>query len=132
MSANTDERKAVEGVLDLVRGCHIYGDKGFIGQDWQEEIVRYSGNKILTVAKSNQLKQIPQNVRKTIGRIRQRVEGVFHELQNTGRNPERLLNKKVEGLNTHIAAKIASHTLRVLLRHQFGIDVLRFQSSSVI
>ncbi len=91
-----------------------------------------SGNQILTVAKSNQLKQIPQNVRKTIGRIRQRVEGVFHELQNTGRNPERLLNKKVEGLNTHIAAKIASHTLRVLLRHQFGIDVLRFQSSSVI
>lgn len=130
--ANTDERKAVEGVLDVVRGCHIYGDKGFIGQDWQEKIVRHSGNKILTVAKANQLEQIPQNVKKIIGRIRQRVEGVFHELQNTGRNPERFLNKKIEGLNTHIAAKIASHTLRLLLRSQFGIDVLRFQSSSII
>lgn len=54
------------------------------------------------------------------------VEGVFHEIQNTGRNPERLLNKTVEGLCAHIAAKMASHTLRLLLRRCFGIDVLRF------
>ena len=86
----------------------------------------------MTVAKANQIEQIPQNVKKMIGRTRQRVEGVFHEIQNTGRNPQRLLNKKVEGLNTHLAAKIASHTLRLLLRSQFSIDVLRFQSSSSI
>ena len=52
---------------------------------------------------------------------------VFHEIQNTGRNPERLLNKTVRGLATHMAAKIASHTLRLLLRDPFAIDVLTFQ-----
>jgi hypothetical protein len=49
---------------------------------------------------------------------------VVHEIQNTGRNPERLLNKTVGGLATHMAAKIASHTLPLLLRGRFGIDVL--------
>jgi hypothetical protein len=56
---------------------------------------------------------------------------VVHEIQNTGRNPERLLNKTVGGLATHMAAKIASHTLPLLLRGRFGIDVLTFQSSSI-
>ena len=30
VSANTDERKSVEGVLETVRNCDIYGDKGFL------------------------------------------------------------------------------------------------------
>ena len=57
---------------------------------------------------------------------------MFHEIQNTGRNPERFLNKTIEGLNTHMAVKIASHTLRLLLRKKLGIDVLRFQSTPVV
>ena len=128
--ANTDERKAAQGVLTVVQGCNIYADKGFIGQDWQQQISTQTGNQIFTVARANQLKQRKQEVKRLIGRIRQRIEGVFHEIQNTGRNPERFLNKTIGGLNTHMAAKVASHTLRVLLRKKLGIDVLRFQSTS--
>lgn len=131
VAANTDERKAVEGVLQLVRGCDIYGDKGFIGQDWQFEITNSTGNRIWTIQRCNQHKFASSNLKRLIGRVRQRIEGVFHEIQNTGRNPERLLNKTVQGFTTHIAAKITSHTLRLLLRSQFGIDVLTFQSVSV-
>ena len=126
--ANTDERQAVEGVIDLVRGCDIYGDKGFIGQDWQESITCSTGNRIWTIQRCNQQERVSSALKRLISRVRQRIEGVFHEIQNTGRNPERLLNKTVNGLATHIEAKIASHTLRLLLRHQFGIDVLTFQS----
>ena len=71
-----------------------------------------------------------KDLKRLIGRVRQRIEGVFHEIQNTGRNPERLLNKTVQGFATHIVAKITSHTLRLILRSQFGIDVLTFQSIS--
>lgn len=70
-------------------------------------------------------------MKRFISRIRQRIEGVFHEIQNTGRNPEQLLNKTIDGFCTHIAAKIASHTLRLLLRHCFGINILTFQIKSV-
>ncbi len=133
--ANTDEREAVEGVLQVAHGCDIYGDKGFIGEDWrreasplgQEEITQLTGNKIWTIHRYNQDQQHSSTLKRLIGRVRQRIEGVFHEIQNTGRNPERLLNKTIEGFTTHIAAKITSHTLRLLLSSQFGIDVLTFQ-----
>jgi hypothetical protein len=130
VSANTDERKAVEGVLEAVRHCDIYGDKGFIGQDWQEEIASSTGNQIWTIYRENQQHQHSADLKRLISKVRQRIEGVFHEIQNTGRNPERLLNKTVMGFTTHMAAKIASHTLRLLLRIQFGIDVQTFQSTT--
>jgi hypothetical protein len=55
----------------------------------------------------------------------------FPKFTHTGRNPERLLNKTVDGFCVHIAAKIASHTLRLLLRRRFGINVLSFQFQSL-
>ena len=129
--ANTDERKAVEGVLQVVRGSDIYGDKGFIGQHWQSEITFSTGNRIWTIQRENQLQKVNPVVKRLISRVRQRIEGVFNEIQNTGRNPERLLNKTVNGLATHMAIKMTSHTLRLVLHRRFGIDVLTFQSSSV-
>lgn len=129
--ANTDERQAVEGILEMVRDSDIYGDKGFIGQDWQEQIVESTGNQIWTIHRENQHNQDSAGLKRLISRIRQRIEGVFHEIQNTGRNPERLLRKTVEGFATHMTAKITSHTLRLFLRRQFGIDVLTFQARTV-
>lgn len=128
--ANIDERQAVEGIMAMVRGSDIYGDKGFIGQDWQEQIIESTGNQIWTIHRENQHHQHSADLKRLISRVRQRIEGVFHEIQNTGRNPERLLRKTVEGFATHVAAKITSHTLRIFLRRQFGIDVLTFQSTT--
>ena len=127
VSANTDERKSVEGILETVHNCDIYGDKGFIGQDWQQQIASSTGNRIWTILRQNQHHQSSSNLRRLISRVRQRIEGVFHEIQNTGRNPERLLNKTVRGLAIHMTAKIASHTLCLLLRDRFLIDVLTFK-----
>jgi len=129
--ANTDERIAAECVLETVNSSHIYADKGFISTDWQLAIARRTGNRIWTLKRDNQHLQHSPTLKRFISRVRQRVEGVFHEIQNTGRNPERLLNKTVDGFCVHIAAKIASHTLRLLLRRHFGIDVLTFQSQPI-
>ena len=106
-------------MLQLARGCDIYGDKGFIGQDGrreasplgQEEITCSTGNHIWTIQRCNQDHQAFSTLKRLLGRIRQRIEGVFHEIQQvdctwrgnltvprlqiTGRNPERLLNKTV-------------------------------------
>ncbi|MEM6611377.1 MAG: transposase [Cyanobacteria bacterium P01_C01_bin.72] len=127
VSANTDERKSVEGVLETVRNSDIYGDKGFIGQDWQQQIASSTGNRIWTIHRQNQHHQNSSSLKRLISRVRQRIEGVFHEIQNTGRNPKRLLNKTVGGLATHLTAKIASHTLRLLLRERFAMDVLTLE-----
>lgn len=77
--------------------------------------------------RKNQKQQHPASLNRFISRVRQRIEGVFHEVQNTGRSPERLLNKTVKGFCVPIAAKMASYTLRLLLKRQFGINVLTCQ-----
>jgi hypothetical protein len=129
VAAHTDEREAAESVLCYVRNCDILADKGFIGEDWQEEVSISSGNRIWTPKRMNQNQQNSSMFDHLLKKFRQRIEGVFNEVQNTGRNLERLLRKKISGLCIHVAAKMASHTLRIFLRQRFGIDVLTFEQS---
>lgn len=62
-----------------------------------------------------------------LSQVRARIEGSFNELQNTGRNVERLLAKTVIGLTTRVIAKATSDTLKQLLRSSFSLDVQTFQ-----
>lgn len=129
--ANTDERAAAETVLSDIQGCTILTDKGFIGTDWQADIAKYTGNRIFTPMRENQHQQNPPAFDRLLCHFRERIEGVFNEIQNTGRHLERLLRKKVSGIQLQVAAKVASHTLRIVLRQSFAIDVLTFEQQSV-
>jgi len=124
--ANTDERLAGESILYSLRGCYIYADKGFIGEDWQEKVFRHTRNRVFTTKRANQKKQNPIEFDRWLNSIRERIEGVFHEIQNTGRNIERLLAKTVIGLTTRIIAKMTSHLLKFILRKFHGINVQTF------
>ena len=124
--ANTDERLAAESILYALRGCNIYADKGFIGEDWQEKIFRHTRNRVFTAKRDNQKEQNPVEFDRWLNSIRERIEGVFNEIQNTGRNIERLLAKTVIGLTTRIIAKMTSHLLKFVLRKFHGIDVQTF------
>lgn len=125
--ANTDEREAAEVVLSQVSKVTIFGDKGFIGAKWQAQLFSMTGNLIYTAKRRNQAQQNSTQFDHFINAIRERIEGTFHVIQNTGRHLERLLAKSVIGLCTRVAAKIASHTLKLILLRDFGIDVQRFQ-----
>jgi hypothetical protein len=127
VAANTDERAAAEEVLCSVRSCDIFGDKGFIGVEWQQEIKEQSGNRVWTTKRVNQKEQNPKWFDRLLNSVRERIEGSFNELQNTGRNLERLLAKTVVGLTTRVIAKVTSYTLKLLLRNLFGLDVQTFR-----
>ena len=58
--------------------------------------------------------------------MRLRIEGLFNEIQNVGKNVERLLAKTILGLCARIVAKMTSHLLKYMLRIKFGIDVISF------
>jgi hypothetical protein len=127
VAANTDERVAAQEVLSSLRSCDIFGDKGFIGAEWQQEVKEQSGNRIWTTKRINQKEQNPVWFDRLLSSVRERIEGSFNELQNTGRNLERLLAKTVIGLSTRVIAKVTSYTLKQLLRDSFGLDVQTFQ-----
>jgi len=125
--AHTDERVAAEAVLVYLRGCKIIGDKGFIGSDWQAQVYTWTQNQILTPKRSNQYQQNPKGLDRWLNSIRERIEGVFHELTDTGRDLEGLLAKTLVGLCTRVIAKMASHALKHVLNIQFGIKVQTFE-----
>lgn len=128
--ANTDERQAIEAVIDRISHATLIGDKGFIGVEWQDQIQQQTGNTVSTPKRKNQKIQHPDGFETLLNTVRERIEGVFHELQNTGRNLERLLAKSVTGLVTRVIAKVTAHLLKHVLRLRFGIDVQTFQVSS--
>lgn len=127
VAANTDEREAAEVVLQRVRDCDIFGDKGFIGEDWQADIRQRTGNRLWTAKRANQFLQNPPEFDRLLNSIREHIEGTFHCLQNTGRNIERLLAKTVQGLCTRVILKVTCLVLKHLLRRRFAIDVQSFQ-----
>lgn len=124
--ANTDERKSSEAILDVVKGAKIIGDKGFLGAEWQAKVYSETGNEVITPKRKNQKEQHPDGFEATLNRVRERIEGVFNELQNTGRNLERLLAKTITGLCTRIIAKVTSHLVKYMLRQKYQIDVQTF------
>jgi len=128
--AHTDEREAAEAVLTYLRGCQIIGDKGFIGMDWQAQVHAWTQNQIWTPKRSNQYQQNPKALDRWLNSVRERIEGVFHELTNTGRDLEGLLAKTLVGLCTRVIAKMASHALKHVLNIQFGIMVQTFEMAA--
>ena len=128
--ANSDERLAAEAILDQLSGCDLFTDKGFIGLEWQTRIFDQTNNLIWTPRRSNQYVQNTRSLDRWLSSVRERIEGVFHEIQNTGRNIERLLTKTVIGLCTRVIAKMTSHLLRHLLLIDFGVNVQTFETVS--
>ena len=122
-----DERLAGEAVIDYLASCDIFADKGFLGHEWQTSIFDQTNNLIWTPKRKNQYVQNSKALDRWLSSVRERIEGVFHEVQNTGRNLERLLAKTVLGLCTRIIAKMTSHLLRRLLLIDFGINLQTFQ-----
>jgi hypothetical protein len=128
--ANTDERLAAEAIIDYLSGCDIFADKGFIGLEWQTQIFDQTNNLVWTPRRSNQRLQNSKKLDRWLSSTRERIEGVFHEIQDTGRNLERLLTKTVIGLSTRVITKMTSHLLRHLLRLDFDINVQRFERTA--
>jgi hypothetical protein len=126
--ANLDERLAAEAVVDYLSACDIFADKGFIGLEWQSQIFDQTWNLVWTPRRSNQDQQNSKHLDRWLSNARERIEGLFHELQNTGRNIERLLAKTVLCLCTRIIAKIASHVLKHVLLANFNVKVQSFQA----
>ena len=128
--ASTDERKAAEALLDQISGFDLFGDKGFLGKTWQAKINQQTGNIIWTPRRKNQHQQQSKTFERWLNGLRLRIEGLFNEIQNVGKNVEKLLAKTILGLCARIAAKMTSHLLKYMLRIKFGIDVISFSQIS--
>jgi len=128
--ANTDERDAADEILDtLPWGSNVWSDKGFIGEDWQDDW-NHQGISIWSPKRENQNEQNPAHFDQLLNQVRERIEGAYDILKEGGRSVERTLAITVDGLCSRIITKISSVTLRLFLRRFFGIDVLTYTVNS--
>lgn len=114
--ASTDERQAAETLLEELTGFRLLADKGFVGKDWQAGVQQRTNNQVWTPKRKNQAEQQPETFERWPNGLRLRIEGLFNEIQNVGKNLERLLAKTVLGLCARVVAKMASHLLKYILR----------------
>jgi hypothetical protein len=117
--ANLDERQAAEAVIGHFSFCDIFADKGFLVLAWKTQIFEQTHNLIWTPRRLNQSIRNEKSLDRCLSCVCERMEGVFHEIQNTGRNIERLLAKTVLELCTRIIMKMTSHLLRQILLFDF-------------
>ena len=87
----------------------ILADKGFLRADWQQGYRETRGLDILIPTRANQRTARPAGVQQRLNRLREQIEGAFHEVQNTGRRLEHPASRTLRGLRTHVAAKMTSH-----------------------
>lgn len=126
--ANLDKRLAAEAVINYLSVCAILADKGFLGLEWQSQNFDQTCNLVWTPKRSDQYQQNSKSLDCWLSSVRKRIEGLYHELHNTGRNIERLLAKTVLGLCTRVTAMITSHVLKHLLLVDFCVKVQSYQA----
>ncbi|MEM6282801.1 MAG: IS982 family transposase [Chloroflexota bacterium] len=70
VSANTDERKAAEAVVDRIANAKLIGDKGFLGAEWQEQVHHQTRNTFITPKHKNQKVQHPDGFEVLLNSVR--------------------------------------------------------------
>ncbi len=124
--ANTDERLAGLEMLDHLYGCELLAEKGFIGEQWQAELLTEQSTRVFTPKRKNQKIQFSRAFELWMKGKRERIESLFQEVQNTGRNIEHLLAKTRWGLFTRVITRVTSQVFKILLRNRYSIDPLSF------
>lgn len=125
--AHTDEREAVEGVLDATWGLVALGDKGFIGEEWQADWQERRGHLILTPKRRNQKVQNPPALERLLGRVRKLLETVIDQLKEH-LYLEKTRARTLLGLWVRVLAKLTAHTLGLVLNRSFGQDPLALKA----
>ena len=124
--ANATEHQAAEAIIDRIGSSDIVADKGFISDPWQAIIYEETGNRFWTPKRANQHRQNRLEFDRWLKHYRNRIEGVFHELTDTGCCLERLHARTLIGLVTRVIAKFTSHALKWILSLRFDINVQSF------
>ena len=82
LPANTDERVALEELLEHYRDLEIFADKGFVDQRRQAELRERYGHRVWTPKRENQREQNPQEWDAYCTRLRQRIETTFDQAKD--------------------------------------------------
>ena len=122
--ANIDER---ESLWDLLGGIHgmVIADKGLIGADYQNELLRCANINLQTAVRSNMEENRSPKFLKWLVSTRRLIETVIGQLTERFKI-EKVRARKLWYLTNRIARKVLAHTICICINKKMGNPPLQF------
>jgi hypothetical protein len=123
-AAPVDERAALFDVLPGIQGLLI-GDKGYISQPLQKELLIYYGVDLETPLRKNMIDTRPPDFVTSLVKIRRLVETVIGQLTEQF-HIAKVRARDLWHLTSRINRKILAHTMGIYLNSLLGREPLQF------
>jgi transposase len=118
-SANADEREAAHDMLEARHDLLVLGDKGYIKAALAEELWERCHIRLVTLSRSNQHEQLPDEVRRLLNQVRQIIETVTGQLTEQFQIETNHAHS-FWGLCARLYTKLTAHTLCIYLNRLLG------------
>ncbi len=128
--ANIDERESLWDIVKNIRGLLI-ADKGLIGEDYQEQIRKYTDVNLQTPTRSNMSDMRGKDCNRWIISTRRLVETVIAQLAGQF-NIEKIRARDLWHLTNRIVRKILAHTAGVMVNKIMGNPPLQFECLGIV
>jgi DDE family transposase len=118
-SANADEREVAHDMLAVRHDLLVLGDKGYIKAALTQELWERCRIRLLTLPRSNQHEQLPDDTRRLINQVRQIIETVNGQLTEQFQIESNHAHS-FWGLCARLYTKLTAHTLCIYLNRLLG------------
>ena len=125
-SADIDDREVLRLLSERGRYPMILGDKGYISEHLQEELLRTEGTVLLATRRSNQKDQYPKAFRKCQVRLRRRIETTLSQLRDQF-CIARVRAQTHWGLRTRMSNKFGSCLIGAFLNRCLGRSLMKLK-----
>ena len=125
-AANTDDREVLRHLAEQGEYPILLGDKGYISEDLQTELMETEGSVLLPTLKRNQKQQYPDEFRKLQVRIRRRIETTIGQLTDPF-HVSRVRALKHWGFMTRMSNKFGSCLLGAFVNQCLGCPLMKLK-----
>ena len=125
-SADRDDRDVLPYLAQRGEYRIVLGDKGYISEQLQAELIETEGTVLLPTLRSNQKQQYPESFRKLQVRLRRRIETTIGQLTDQF-HISRVRALKHWGLLTRMSNKLGSCVLGVFVNQCLGRPLMKLK-----
>ena len=125
-SADIDDREVLALLAERGQYPMMLGDKGYISQQLQQELLETEGMVLLPTLRSNQKQQYPEAFRKLHGRMRRRIETTISQLTEQF-HVSRVRARTHYGLRTRMSNKFGACLLGAFINQCLGRPLMKLK-----
>ena len=124
--ADTDDREVLRLLAERGRYPMILGDKGYVSQPLQQELLETEGTVLFPALRRNHKRQYCQAFRRLHGRMRRRIETTISQLTDQF-HVSRVRAQTHWGVRTRMSHKFGSCLLGAFVNHCLGCPLMKLK-----